>query len=131
MGKSGILTHTPWECKYHVVFIRKCRKKELYGTLRKYLGDMFWGLAQQRESKIEDGHLCSNHVHMLISILPKYSVSEVVGFVKGKSAIYNSSKFYGTPSKLRRSDFWGTRLLRFDSWSRRGHDVRIRSKSRS
>ena len=87
MRKSGTLTYTTWECKYHVVFIPKCRKKVLYGTLRKHLGAVFKDLAQQRESEIEKGHLRPDHVHMLLSVPPKYSVSEVVGFIKGKIAI--------------------------------------------
>lgn len=106
MGKSGILTHTTWECKYHVIFIPKCRKKVLYGTLRKYLGEVLRDLAHQRESKIEEGHLCSDHVHMLISIPPKYSVSEVVGFVKGKSAIYIARNFMGRRQNYGGQNFW-------------------------
>jgi putative transposase len=82
------LSHTKWECKYHVVFIPKYRRKVLYGELRQYLGDVFRKLALQKESKIEQGHIMSDHVHMMISIPPKYSVSQVVGFIKGKSAIH-------------------------------------------
>ena len=81
------LSHTKWECKYHVVFIPKYRRKVLYGELRRYLGDVFRKLAQQKESRIEEGHLMRDHVHMLIAIPPKYAVSQVVGFIKGKSAI--------------------------------------------
>ena len=81
------LSHSKWECKYHVVFIPKCRRKTLYLELRRHLGDVFRKLAEQKESKIEEGHLLLDHVHMLISIPPKYAVSQVIGFIKGKSAI--------------------------------------------
>jgi len=99
---QGSLSHTKWECKYHVVFIPKLRRKTLYGDLRKYLGDVFRELARQRESKIEEGHLMPDHVHMMISIPPKYSVSQVVGYLKGKSAIH-LARTYGE----RRRNFVG------------------------
>ena len=88
------LNHSVWECKYHVVFIPKCRRKTLYGELRRYLGEVFRKLAQQKESRIEEGHLLSDHVHMLIAIPPKYAVAQVVGFIKGKSAIH-LARVYG------------------------------------
>ena len=73
--------HATWECKYHVVFIPKYRKKAIFGVIKKRLGDVFHELAQRRESKIEEGHLMPDHVHMLISIPPKYSVAEVIGLI--------------------------------------------------
>ena len=82
------LNHTKWDCKYHVVFISEYRRKALYGDLRQYLGDVFRKLALQKESRIEQGHIMPDHVHMMISIPPKYEVSQVVGFIKGKSAIH-------------------------------------------
>jgi putative transposase len=88
------LNHSVWECKYHVVFIPKCRRKTLYGELRRYLGEVFRKLAEQKESRIEEGHLLSDHVHMLIAIPPKYAVAQVVGFIKGKSAIH-LARVYG------------------------------------
>ena len=86
MNENESLSHTKWECKYHIVFIPKYRKKALYGVLRQELGEMLKQLAMQRESRIEEGHLMRDHVHMLVSIPPKYSVSQVVGYMKGKSA---------------------------------------------
>ncbi len=80
--------HTEWDCKYHIVFIPKYRKKVLYGKLREGLGVVFRRLAHQKECEIEEGHLMADHVHMMVSIPPKYSVASVVGFVKGKSAIW-------------------------------------------
>ena len=94
MNDYGSLNHTKWECKYHVVFIPKYRRKALYGSLRKHLGGLFRELARQKESEIEEGHLMGDHVHMMISIPPKYAVSQVVGFIKGKSAIH-LARVYG------------------------------------
>ena len=88
MERYGSLNHTKWECKYHLVWIPKCRKKVLYGQLRKDLGRMLRELAKQKESEVIQGTLKGDHVHMVISIPPKYSVSQVVGYVKGKSAIW-------------------------------------------
>ena len=94
MNEYESLSHTTWDCKYHVVFIPKCRRKTLYLELRCYLGEVFRKLAAQKESKIEEGHLMPDHVHMLVSIPPKYAVSQVVGFIKGKSAIH-LARVYG------------------------------------
>jgi len=94
MDEVGSLSHTKWECKYHVVFIPKCRRKVLYERLRRELGEVFRRLAQQKESRIEEGHLMPDHVHMMISVPPKYAVSQVIGFIKGKSAIH-VARVYG------------------------------------
>jgi putative transposase len=94
MDKTDSLNHTKWECKYHVVFIPKGRRKLLYAELRKHLGEVFRTLAQHKESRIEEGHLMIDHVHMMISIPPKYAVSQVVGYIKGKSAIH-LARVYG------------------------------------
>jgi putative transposase len=94
MEDEASLSHTKWECKYHVVFIPKCRRKTLYQELRRHLGEVFRRLAEQRESKIEEGHLQPDHVHMMISIPPKYAVSQVIGYIKGKSAIH-LARVYG------------------------------------
>ena len=94
MDESESLSHTKWECKYHVVFIPKRRRRTLYAELRKHLGELFRRLASQKESRIEEGHLMPDHVHMLISIPPKYAVSQVVGYIKGKSAIH-LARVYG------------------------------------
>ena len=96
------LSHSTWECKYHVVFIPKCRRRTLYEQLRRPLGEVFHQLARQKESAIEEGHLLVDHVHMLIVIPPKYAVSQVIGFIKGKSAIH-LARVYGE----RRRNFTG------------------------
>jgi len=100
------LRHTVWECKYHVVWIPKYRRKVLYGELKQYLGDVFHELARQRESRIEEGHLRSDHVHILISIPPKYAVAQVVGFIKGKSAINIARNYLGRRSNFTGQHFW-------------------------
>ena len=82
------LSHTRWQCKYHVVFIPKYRRKRLFGVVRKELGAVFRRLAKQKECRIEEGHIMPDHVHMLISIPPKMAVSTVIGYIKGKSAIH-------------------------------------------
>ena len=87
MKRSTNPRHTVRDCKYHVVWISKCRRRVLYSNIRKYIGDVFHKLARQRECEITEGHLCPDHVHMCIAIPPKHLVSEVVGFIKGKSAI--------------------------------------------
>ena len=100
------LSHTKWECKYHVVFIPKYRKKTIFGGIRRHLGEVLRRLAEQRESRIEEGHLMADHVHMLISIPPKYSVSQVIGYIKGKSAIYIAREFAGRKRNFVGQHFW-------------------------
>ena len=89
------LSHTTWDCKYHLVWISKWRRKVVYGQLRRHLGEVFRELALPREAKVLEGHLMGGHVHMLLSIPPKYSVSQVVGYVKGKSAIHIARTYAG------------------------------------
>jgi putative transposase len=100
------LQHSEWECKYHVIFIPKYRRKVLYGTLRKHLGEVFRRLARQKESEIEEGHLMGDHVHMMISIPPKYSVVQVVGYIKGKSAIHIARHFGEKSRNFVGQHFW-------------------------
>ena len=100
------LSHTRWECKYHVVFIPKYRKKTIYGQLRRELGEVLRRLAERRESRIEEGHLMSDHVHMMISIPPKYSVAQVIGYVKGKSAIHIARNFGERRRNFVGQHFW-------------------------
>lgn len=106
MTEYRSLNHTKWECKYHVVFIPKYRKKALYGELRQHLGEVFRTLAQQKESRVEEGHLMPDHVHMMLSIPPKYAVSQVVGFIKGKSAIHVARTFGERKRNFVGQHFW-------------------------
>jgi putative transposase len=99
------LSHSKWECKYHIVFIPKCRKKVLYGKVRNFLGKVFHELVEQKDCKIIKENMVQDRVHVLISIPPKYSIAEVVGYIKGKSAIAVARQFGG-----RKRNFNGERL---------------------
>ena len=100
------LSHTRWDCKYHVVFIPKKRKKIIFGAIKKHLGSLFHDLAKTKGVEIVEGHLMRDHVHMCISIPPKYSVSNVVGFIKGKSAISIARHFMGRQRNFTGENFW-------------------------
>lgn len=100
------LAHTTWVCKYHVVFIPKYRRKALYEQLRRELGPVFRKLAEQKESRVEEGHLMGDHVHMLLSIPPKHAVSQVVGYIKGKSAIHIARTYLGRRQNYTGQHFW-------------------------
>ena len=106
MRQVNSLNHTRWECKYHIVFIPKYRRKVLFGQIRRELGEIFHSLARQKESLIEEGHLMSDHVHLMISIPPKYAVAQVVGFIKGKSAIHIARRFSGKQRNYAGQHFW-------------------------
>jgi len=87
MQEFESLSHVRWECKYHVVFIPKYRRRVLYGKLRQGIGRILRQLCEQRGVKLLEGHAMPDHVHLLLSIPPKFSVSYTVGFLKGKSAV--------------------------------------------
>ena len=106
MRQVNSLNHTRWECKYHIVFIPKYRRKAIFGQIRQELGGVFRKLAQQKESTIEEGHIMTDHVHMMISIPPKYAVSQVVGFIKGKSAIHIARTYAGRKRNYVGQHFW-------------------------
>ena len=106
MKCKASLSHTKWDCKYHLVWIPKYRRKILFGKIRLYLGEVFHKLAKQRESEILEGHLCRDHVHMYMAIPPKYSVSQVVGFMKGKSAIHIAREVQGRAKGFVGQSFW-------------------------
>ncbi len=99
-------SHTKWECKYHVVFIPKCRRKALFGELRKEIGPVFRELARQKECRVEEGHIMPDHIHMMLSIPPKYSVSQIMGFIKGKSAIHIARVYGGKKRNFVGENFW-------------------------
>ena len=100
------LSHTRWECKYHIVWIPKYRKKQQLGELRKELGEVLRQLARQKEAEIIEGHLLPDHVHILISIPPKYSVAQVVDYIKGKSAIWIARRYSGRKRNFTGQHFW-------------------------
>ena len=106
MSNYRKLQHSESKCKHHVIFIPKYRRKILYGTLRRHLGEVFRRLARQKESEIEEGHLMADHVHMMIAIPPKYAVAQVVGYIKGKSAIHIARNFGERRRNFVGQHFW-------------------------
>ena len=106
MNDIKSLSHTKWECKYHLTWIPKYRKKEIYGDLRTHLGEVFRELARRADCEILEGHLLPDHSHMLISIPPKYAVSNVVGYIKGKSAIHIARTYFGRRRNFTGQHFW-------------------------
>jgi len=106
MQRYKTLCHSKWDCKYHIVFIPKYRRKAIYGELRQYLGEVLKALARQKESEVEEGHLMPDHVHVLMSIPPKYSVAQVIGYIKGKSAIHIARNYSGRKRNFVGQNFW-------------------------
>jgi putative transposase len=106
MRDYKILCHTRWDCKCHIVFIPKKRRKLIFGNIRNHLGEVFHDLARQKGVVIEEGHLIRDHVHMCLSIPPEYSVSTIVGFLKGKSAISIAKNFKGRQRNFNGEAFW-------------------------
>ncbi|WP_303904527.1 IS200/IS605 family transposase [Thiohalomonas denitrificans] len=106
MRQVASLSHTRRECKYHIIFIPKYRRKTIFGHIRRELGEVFHRLAKQKESHIEEGHLMPDHVHMMIAIPPKYSVSQVVGYIKGKSAIHIAKTYMERKKNFVGQHFW-------------------------
>jgi len=106
MRSTQSLSHTKWECKYHLTWIPKFRKKDLYGELRKHLGEAIREMARRSGSEVLEGHLMADHVHMLVSIPPKYAVSQVVGYIKGKTAIHIARELFGKKRNFTGEEFW-------------------------
>lgn len=106
MNNIQSLCHSVWDCKYHIVWIPKYRRKVLYGRIRQHLGEVIRELARQRESSVLEGHLCSDHVHVYIAIPPKYAVAQVVGYIKGKSAIHIARTFGKRTRNFTGENFW-------------------------
>jgi len=100
------LAHSRYDCKYHLVFIPKFRRKVLFNDIRQHLGKIFHDLARQKECMILEGHIRPDHVHMCIQIPPKYAVSSVIGFIKGKSAIAIARQFGGKDRNFVGEHFW-------------------------
>ena len=116
------LSHSKWDCKYHVVFVPKRRWKAIFGQTRKQLGAIFHALARQKECQIIEGHLMPDHVHMCIAIPPKHPVASVIGFLKGKSAIA-IARLSGKERNFSGEHFWarGYAVSTVGFWSRSAH----------
>jgi putative transposase len=100
------LSHTVWECKCHVVWVRKKRRKVVYGTFRKELGTILRRLCEYRGVGVLEGTLCADHIHMCLSIPPKYSVATVLGYLKGKSAMIMFEKYSRLKKNFKGHKFW-------------------------
>jgi len=110
------LRHSKWDCKYHVIFVPKGRKKDLHGKIKQYLKSIFHELAKQKGCEIIGGHIVQDHVYMLISIPSKYAISEIVGYLKGKSAIAVARQFGGRKRNFNGEQFWARGGCCFDCW---------------
>ena len=108
MNKSDIssLSHSKWRCQYHIVFSPKYRRKEIYGKIKVDIGKMLRKLCEQKGIEIIEAGLCADHIHMLVSIPPKYSVSQVVGYLKGKSALMIFDKYANLKYRYGNRHFW-------------------------
>ena len=106
MARYATGSHTKHRLQYHLVWIPKYRNKELYGELRRYLGELFRELARRRQCEVLEGHLMPDHAHMLVSIPPKYAVSQVVGLIKGKIAIQIAREYFGRKKNFTGQHFW-------------------------
>ena len=102
------LSHTKWNCKYHIVFTPKYRRMEIYGKIRKDIGVILRRLCEQKGIEIIEAELCPNHIHMLVSIPPKYSVSSIMGYLKGKSSLMIFDRHASLKYRYGNSHFWCT-----------------------
>lgn len=131
MKEYQSLSHMRWDCKYHIVFIPKRRKKRIFGALRKHLGELFHELAGHGESQIVEGHLMSDHVHMCISIPPKYSGCECRGLHQGQERDSHHTEIRRSAKEFHRRELLGSRLLRFDGRLGRVHGSCLHPKPRA
>ena len=100
------LAHTKWNCKYHIVFAPKFRRQIIYGRLKTKIGKILRTLCERKEIEILEANLCADHVHMLIAIPPKYSVSQIMGYLKGKSSLMIFDRFAHMKYKYGNRHFW-------------------------
>ena len=100
------LDHTTWRCQYHVVFAPKYRRLEIYGAIKADIGKILRQLCQQKGVEIIEAEACPDHIHMLISIPPKYSVSQIMGFLKGKSSLMIFDRHANLKYKYGNRHFW-------------------------
>ena len=106
MDDKNTLAHTSWRCKYHIVFAPKYRRKEIYGMYRVEIRKMIRILCQRKGINIVEAELCPDHIHMLVEIPPKYSVSQIVGYLKGKSSLMIFDKFANLKYRYGNRHFW-------------------------
>ena len=106
MNDTNSLAHTTWNCKYHIVFAPKYRRKVFFGQKRKEIGTILRSLCEWKQVEIIEAEVCPDHIHMLVKIPPKLSVASFVGFLKGKSSILIYQKFANMKFKYRNREFW-------------------------
>ena len=100
------LAHTKWNCKYHLVFAPKYRRQVIYGKIKKDIGIMLRKLCEYKQVEIIEAEACSDHIHMLVSIPPKYSVSQIMGYLKGKSSLMIFDRHANLKYKYGNRHFW-------------------------
>ncbi len=100
------LTHCKYECKYHIVFAPKFRRQAIYGKLKTEIGKILRRLCEYKKIEILEANACPDHIHMLISIPPKYSISQIIGYLKGKSSLMIFDKFANLKYKYGNRHFW-------------------------
>ena len=103
---KATLAHTTWNCKYHIVFAPKYRRKVIYGKIKADIGKIIRELCERKDIEIHEAELCPDHIHMLISIPPKYSVSEIMGYLKGKSSLMIFDRHANLKYKYGNRHFW-------------------------
>ena len=106
MNNKESLAHTSWNCKFHIVFAPKYRRREIYGALRRDIGRILRMLCERKEIEIIEAEYCMDHVHMLVKIPPKYSVSQIVGYLKGKSSLMIFDRHANLKYKYGNRHFW-------------------------
>ena len=106
MNDTNSLSHTSWNCKYHIVFAPKYRRKVFYGEKRREVGEILRTLCNWKKIKIIEAEVCPDHVHMLVEIPPKVSVSSFMGYLKGKSSLMIYEKYPELKYKYRNREFW-------------------------
>ena len=103
---TNSLAHTKWECKYHIVFAPKYRRQIIYGKIKADIGQMLRKLCEYKEIEILEAEACKDHIHMLVSIPPKYSVAQIMGYLKGKSSLMIFEKYANLKYKYGNRHFW-------------------------
>ena len=103
---TNSLAHTKWECKYHIVFAPKYRRQIIYGKIKADIGQMLRKLCEYKGVEIIEAEACKDHIHMLVSIPPKYSVAQIMGYLKGKSSLMIFEKYANLKYKYGNRHFW-------------------------
>jgi putative transposase len=103
---TNSLAHTKWECKYHIVFAPKYRRQIIYGKIKADIGQMLRKLCEYKGIEIIEAEACKDHIHMLVSIPPKYSVAQIMGYLKGKSSLMIFEKYANLKYKYGNRHFW-------------------------